>query len=319
MLANSRNELQQDFQDGWDAGRRLEHVPSSHSKPLPQGKGLFSGTNSRPPALREDSETPSPPPPPDMRSADVSRKRSARDMILDEGEDDQPWSLNGDEEKELADMACVPSAFDTPQKAQNTGVYATPATSVKKSRRTLPWLQEQEPMTPATSKKTVSDYFASPLTAQVDRKTVSFEIASSPSEEATPYTPLPQAPEIPSSSTAPLTPSPPSRHKDALHNPADSASSLTSEVLAELASIRLPPEKLASIRSILSKHDLKTQGVTKGRDISRLAVNARDAKIVQLESTIASLEAQRELDRSVIAQLKRKKDYGQEEEEESQL
>ncbi|EME49950.1 hypothetical protein DOTSEDRAFT_31087 [Dothistroma septosporum NZE10] len=303
VLANSRNEPQQEMQDG---------------KPLPQGRGLFSGTSSRQPVCREDSETPSPEP--ELRPANVSKKRNLRDMIMDEGEDGQPWSLSGNEQKELADTAAVSSTLETPQKAQKTGVYATPATSGKKSSRTLPWLKEQEVMTPATAKKqTVNDYFISPSTAKVGHKAVSFEVISSPSEEATPLTPLPQAQEVPTPA-APLTPSPPSRHKDALVNPADSASSLTTEVLAELASIKLRPEKLASIRSILSKHDLKTQGVTKGRDISRLAVKARDAKIVQLESTIASLEAQRELDRSVIDQLKWKREHvGEEGEEESQL
>jgi hypothetical protein len=99
-----------------------------------------------------------------------------------------------------------------------------------------------------------------------------------------------------------MSPSPPNRHRDALANPADSSSSLTNEALATLAGTSIPPSVLSKLRGILSKHDLKTQGIVKGRDISRLALKAKEAKVVELQARIASLEAEKE--RSVIRGLR---------------
>jgi hypothetical protein len=100
------------------------------------------------------------------------------------------------------------------------------------------------------------------------------------------------------------------RHRDALSNPADETSSLTVEALAALSSISIPPHILAELRGILSKHDLKAQGVVKGRDISRLALKAKEAKMAELEARIASLEAEREVSRGVIRGLRWESEHG---------
>lgn len=300
VMSNSRTEPQPDadVQEGWNAGRTL------------QGKGLFAAPKQKGPAVKEDSPTPTPSPTPP--SVNSSRKRNARDADLDD--EVQPWSLTGDEEDELLEVASSAEAV-TPQKAQKTGVYATPATSAKKSSRTLPWLQE--PPTPvSSSKKPIVDYFNTP--SKTPSKKVTF--AEDPITE--PETPKPiEDLTAPTTLAAPSSPSPSSRYKDALVNPADSQASLTNEVLSELSNVKLPPEKLSSLRSILTKHDLRTQGVTKGRDISRLALKAKEAKIAELEAKIASLEAEREVDRGVIARLRWKRESGVEDEEmeESQL
>lgn len=56
---------------------------------------------------------------------------------------------------------------------------------------------------------------------------------------------------------------------------------------------------------LLSKHELKTQGIIKGRDMSRLAVKIKDQKISELQARVAGLEAERETSKAVIAHLKR--------------
>jgi len=219
---------------------------------------------------------------------------------MDDDEDLFPWPLTGQEEADMAEAADA-AAPETPHKAQKTGVYATPATTGGK--RKLPWLEQPQPqpMTPIPSAKATDGYFDTPSKRPTGQST-------SEEEFYTPYAP-------PTLATA-KSPSPPSRFKDALKNPADASSSLTSEALAALANVTVPPDKLSSLRSILSRHDLRTQGVTKGRDISRLALKAKDAKVAELQARIASLEAEREVDRGVIRQLRWAKAHGQQDQDE---
>lgn len=279
-----------DVQEGWNAGRQ---------QATPPGKGLFAQTGQQQPPQphhpardpdETDSPTPSPPPPySSAHNAPASSavKRSARDAGMDEDEDLFSWPLTGQEERDLG-AAADGTAPETPHKIQKTGVYATPATTGK---RKLPWLER--PTTPVTSSARASnDYFNTPTRAPAT------------------LAPVAEYPlQTPTGTTA-QSPSPP-RFKDALTNPADSASSLTSEALAALASTNVAPDVLSHLRSILSKHDLKTQGIIRGRDISRLALTARDAKIAELQKRIESLQADMELDRSVMRQLRWQAEHGQ--------
>lgn len=261
-------------QEGWNAGRAA-------AAPSTAGKGLFARTDVR----EEDEETASPTPPPPYSFPEKQRdgiKRTAQDAFMDDDEDYFPWALTGQEEAELATVADT-AALETPVKAQKTGVYATPATTAK---RKLPWLQEQ-PTTP-TARSTIEYFAETPSRAPT--------AAAAIADLATPQAPANLA-------TA-KSPSPPSRFRDALSNPADSGSSLTSEALSVLSSANVPPDILSKLRSVLSKHDLRAQGVTKGRDISRLAIRAKEAKVAELQARVASLEAQREVDRAVIRNLR---------------
>jgi hypothetical protein len=56
---------------------------------------------------------------------------------------------------------------------------------------------------------------------------------------------------------------------------------------------------------LLNKHDLRMQGIAKGRDITRTALGNKEKRIVQLEARIAGLEAERETSNTIIAHLKR--------------
>ncbi|KAF2768904.1 hypothetical protein EJ03DRAFT_343676 [Teratosphaeria nubilosa] len=288
VLSNSRSEPLSssragvEVQEGWNAGR-AQHTPTP-------GKGLFSGPS--------PTVTRSAPP-------NSSAKRKAQDADLSDDDDDEqfPWPLTGQEEQELAKIADS-TVRETPHKALKTGVYATPATT---GRRKLPWLEQ--PRTPATASKPLADYFATPSKASAAVVPTTTFGGSVDSIET------PKAQEDVSSAAA-RTPSPPTRHKDALFNPADSASTLTSEALAALSTTNVPTDIISKLRSILSKHDLKTQGILKGRDISRLALKAKDAKIAELQAKIASMEADREVDKGVIRQLKWQAEHAQESQDE---
>lgn len=317
-----------EVQEGWNAGRG-----QAQQEGVTGGRGLFgqsvqqvnqrNGGTVREQNEETESPTPSPVTPAEPHRLPVANsgvKRNAQDAGIDDDYDEAfPWPLTGQEEKELASAADTAAPRpETPHKAQKTGVYATPATTAK---RKLPWLdnpkQGNAPVTPAAAKP-VDGYFDTP-----SKRTgaVSPIIETLPTSHAEP---------TPAAAT---TPSPPTRHKDALVNPADSSSSLTSEALAALQPASVPPDVLSSVRTILSKHDLKTQGILKGRDISRLAMKAKDAKIAELQAKIAglenariaelqtriaSLEADRELDKGVIRQLKWQVEHGQKDSADSQ-
>lgn len=243
------------------------------------------GVNGRPAgAAREEVGQSITPPPPYSSAIQNASKRTADEAGLDD-EDFFPWPLTGQEEQELA-RAADSAAPATPHKALKTGVYATPATTGK---RKLPWLAQSE--TPKTS-TTDQGYFGTP-----SKPPVTAPAPTTPSEQPT----LPTL----------TSPSPPTRYKDALHNPADASSTLTSAVLAALKPATIAPDVLSAVRSVVSRHDLKTQGITKGRDVSRLAIKAKDAKISELQARIASLEADREVDRGVIRQLRWQRDNKQ--------
>lgn len=314
VLNNSRTEPQVrrvSAQYGWDAGRSRDGRAELGVR---GGGGMFSNMNpggeslSSTTMMGDDSSTEdegSLPPPYSTQRRDAGLKRTAGAAGLAEDDEDETfdWPLTGQEENELAKAAEAAAPPETPHKAQKTGVYATPATTTEKKRR-LPWLEDfaGAPVTPQTLPAPVrqQDYFATP--SKPPAKTL-----PTISEQDGPKTPH-FAPPTPA--TAAKSPSPPSRHKDALSNPADSSSTLTSEALAALSSVNLPPDALSNLRSILSRHDLKTQGVSRGRDISRLALKARDAKVAELQAKIQSLEAEREVDKSVIRTLRWEKEKG---------
>lgn len=83
-------------------------------------------------------------------------------------------------------------------------------------------------------------------------------------------------------------------------------SPLALETLSILSPIRssLSPGTERSLVTLLNKHELRTHGIEKGRDIARVAVQAKEKKITELQQRIVVLEAERERSRTVIQHLK---------------
>ena len=52
------------------------------------------------------------------------------------------------------------------------------------------------------------------------------------------------------------------------------------------------------------------QGVVRGRDITRLGLRAKEAKVVELQARVAALEAEREVDWGIIRRLRGKSGRG---------
>lgn len=83
-------------------------------------------------------------------------------------------------------------------------------------------------------------------------------------------------------------------------------SSLAQEALNILRKNPVPllPSVERELIDLLDKHDLRTQGIVKGREITRLAVTAREKRVVELQNRITGLEMEKETQRQVIGHLK---------------
>lgn len=71
---------------------------------------------------------------------------------------------------------------------------------------------------------------------------------------------------------------------------------LVSQTLALLEShhIALPSKAKDDLINLLNTHDLRTKGIIRGRDISRLAIQKKEERIQELQGRIDTLESERE-------------------------
>ncbi|KAG9615323.1 hypothetical protein KCU82_g23955, partial [Aureobasidium melanogenum] len=178
-------------------------------------------------------------------------KRPFSDTGLDDADTDHdsfPWSLSGQEEAELL------AAPETPRKAVKFDGLATPATS---THRRLPWL-DQSAQSPSTIAAKATPSKPSPLPQHL----TSSKLVVAQHSALTPQ----------------VTPSP-SRFHDPSGDTSSFRSTLNQDVFAVLSdsSVTLPANLTAKLRDVLTRHELRTQGVIKGREITRLALKARDA------------------------------------------
>lgn len=79
---------------------------------------------------------------------------------------------------------------------------------------------------------------------------------------------------------------------------------ITQEVMEILHNQSLDEDISVKVRQAVNRYALKTQGIVRGRDMTRMALKARDSKIAELEQRIATLENEREVDKLVIKHFK---------------
>ena len=163
---------------------------------------------------------------------------------------------------------------ETPRKATKTDPLSTPS---KRRFDEMNHGAESAWPTPATDKS--DDVFTTPVTGIRGRNLFSGSALMSPAETPTPL-----------------------RTRNLLLE----GSELAGEILDHLrtAQVSLRDDAAEVIKGICNKYALKLQGVTKGRDISRIAIKAKDERIAELQGRITALEAERETSRSVIRHLR---------------
>ena len=184
---------------------------------------------------------------------------------------DDSFEWHSSDEVDLAETAAQVTMlppFETPHKTPRTEHYTSPG-----KRSYLEMQSSGNTTEPLSTPKNSDDVFATPTTPNRPRGL--------------------------------LSPSPTPAQKHGFnHHPNAPPSDLASSALNILSPIPLPSAIEAELVDLLNKHDLRTQGIAKGRDITRLAVKSKDTKIAELQMRIAALEAERETTRTVVRHLK---------------
>lgn len=207
----------------------------------------------------------------------------------DENEEFFDWPSSDDEELSAASnlsSKLMPPPPITPRKAMKTDAFSTPG---KRSNddETNPLMPISKLNFSARNKATIEedDVFTTPTTA-------------------TPRTPglfsNYNKNNLPSPTETPM----PRRFRDI---PGGQDSDLAMQVLQvfERKKISLSSELKDEVRAIANKHNMYTRGVISGRDISRAMIKKKAEEIIELQGTIAGLEAEREVQYSLIQHLRR--------------
>ena len=210
-----------------------------------------------------------------------SPPKTAKARMISEASDEFDWNDESDDNEEL--MKALSSSQATETFASQPNFHAEPPSK-----------------TPRTST----------VTSPGKRKLFDATNDISPERRpviATPFSSVSSRTEtFPSSAEVCMTPTP-SKYSDVLS--ADSrfdTSELAKSLLGllEKHEVVLPNKARDDVVSLLNRHDLKTQGIIRGRDMTRLALKKKDGEIMNLRERVANLEAQRELDRTLIDGMK---------------
>jgi len=201
------------------------------------------------------------------------------------------FSLPPEVEREMAEVAeqAEMRSPETPRKAAKTSHLTTPGSKRKRDEDTLP--------TPATgaSKATASynstlnddDVFGTPSSKVKGSMWSGQDRFGFRSPSATP-----------------------SHHQESTEAAEDRGEraqqsyDIYDEVMDLLKDQHIDQETTSSLQELLNKHALKISGIAKGRDITRVALKAKDAKIAELQQKITALEAERDMDKKIIRHFK---------------
>lgn len=183
----------------------------------------------------------------------------------DEEENNFPWPLTGEEEQQLARQAdAVQSPPVTPKKATISNGLATPVTG--NSKRKVDDLSEWE-----------AAGLQPPITAK----------------------------RLNTGATSPETTPTPGRFRDALATP-EPVVDIELEVMniLNIHNVRIETDARNNLRDSLNRVNLRVQGIVKGRDVSRLQIKAKDARIAEQQLRITTLEAEVEAERAMVQHLR---------------
>lgn len=210
-----------------------------------------------------------------------SRKRTRATSV----DLDDEYGFGAGEDLSRDDLEHVMTAVETPRKAVKTSEIRTPST-----RRTLPWNQEHhdsfnisELQTPQSARTTRVDPFSSRLGGSL----------------LTPSCPVNAAHQTATPSSSPYETPTPSRFKDV------GVTDLFHDVLSLLqaANIKLSTTTESNLNGLLSKHVKAAEGLKRGRDVTRMTIKARDAKITELSYRVSTLEAELEAEKAMVRHL----------------
>lgn len=175
------------------------------------------------------------------------------------------------------DLVSALDEYETPRKAARTETVTSPS----KKQRTASTKSNASSVTLPCNEGDQDDVFQTPSTS---KKSTLF-------------------PQHPSGLLSPST-TPAHNHGHPTSTSSTDLGELASSALHLLKPVPIPTHIETQLIDLLNKHDLRTSGITKGRDITRLAVQAKERKITELEARIKGLEQEKETMRSVVQHLK---------------
>lgn len=254
-----------------DAKPREERALLSNNRTEP---GRAVETPSKP-----QRHTPPPPYTPSQPTTGTKRKQSS-------DEDDEYGSRSNDSFQDALAQAARAEEAPRASKMARIDPNTTPA------RRKLPWVEDGQTLpTPRTDSRTLGaptlgDSLLTPS------KTSSRTGTSFSSNLFSPN----------------VTPTP-ARFRDALSGDGDGLAKEVFDLLQERR-VNLDADTQAVLKQVLGKHSLRYQGVVRGRDVARLAIKAKEAKITELQHHITTLEAELEVERGLVQNLQWKAETG---------
>ncbi|KEF63367.1 uncharacterized protein A1O9_01344 [Exophiala aquamarina CBS 119918] len=214
-----------------------------------------------------------PTPETNKRPIDIHGRISGPEKELATANNDESfgWSSSDDEGLLRAEQELLldQTLFETPHKVARTTALSSPGKRTYRDMDTKSGDREQWPLS--------DDVFATPTTSRLSSSIGLFSPSSTPAR----YISQPNARES-----------------------AAEPSTLAVDALKILHGVSLSSKVEKNLIDLLDKHDLRTQGIVRGRDITRLAVQAKETKIAELQARITTLEEERETNRTVISLLK---------------
>lgn len=192
------------------------------------------------------------------------------------------------------------------RKVQKTNEFSTPSSKRKQSH-----IEESErakglptPMTGGGRVKNASEYGyneSDPFSTPCSLRTGSGSLFGIRSPSHTPqpsHMRQPDYPDLPQASRL--------REEEDISTVTANPYDLTPDILALLQEegISLPSNTEQKLKNLVGKHAMRVSGIAKGRDITRVALKAKDVKIAELGVRIGQLETEREIDRRVLKGLR---------------
>ncbi|KAL1869477.1 hypothetical protein Plec18167_007775 [Paecilomyces lecythidis] len=245
-----------------------DQTPRTPSKSIKRSGGLFT-----PASAWRGHDTPG------TNLGTPSKVRKSRDIS-----DDETFSWDedlDDEVQRIMDRPAQPKfSPETPRKTPRTALFTSPG------KRKL-----------SETENDSSNAYSDPFTS-----------SSQPPHILTPRSEMPsQLGSVPPSSMEISATPTPSKYTNVLstdNNPDISELATAALVLLDSHDVVMPRKARDALVELLNRHELRTRGIARGREISRLALKKKDDEIKQLNERIQGLEAEKEMHKTAAVGLK---------------
>ncbi|KAF2462994.1 uncharacterized protein BDR25DRAFT_246763 [Lindgomyces ingoldianus] len=261
-------------------------------------RALLNNSRTEPGRTAQDTPAqtqrlPEPPPPytAEVGPSETPRKRTRTFIEGDHDENEDEFAFDQGDVALTNELEQVARDVETPRKAVRIDANTVPG------RRKLPWTRA-EPAdgmpTPQSEPRVSKDLFPTRFSAPGSSFLTPSKYEGPDNGHSSRRTPA----------SSPFDTPTPTRHRDAGLDSSDD--DLVRDVFGLLREedVALDEQAEKSLSSLLSKSVLRTQGIIKGREYTRLTLKAKDAKITELQHRVTTLEAELEAEKALVKHLR---------------